>query len=29
MGQFSGGIYPVVNLALGYIVSEKRWCVGR
>lgn len=29
VGPFRGGIYPVVNLALGYIVSEKRWCVGR
>ncbi len=29
MGPFRGGIYPVVNLALGWIVSEKRWCVGR
>jgi len=29
LGPFRGGIYPVVNIALGYIVSEKRWCVGR
>lgn len=29
MGPFRGGIYPVVNIALGWIVSEKRWCVGR
>lgn len=29
VGPFKGGIYPVVNLSLGWIVSEKRWCVGR
>lgn len=29
VGAFSGGIYPVLNLGIGWIVSEKRWCVGR
>tara|TARA_R110002126_G_scaffold5108_1_gene26729 strand:- start:546 stop:1112 length:567 start_codon:yes stop_codon:yes gene_type:complete len=29
MGQFDGAIYPVANLSIGWIVSEKRWCVGR
>lgn len=28
-GQFNGAIYPVVNLSIGWIFSEKRWCVGR
>lgn len=28
-GQFEGAIYPVVNLSIGWIFSEKRWCVGR
>ncbi|CAG2531799.1 hypothetical protein MAR621_02328 [Maribacter dokdonensis] len=28
-GQFEGGIYPVANLSIGWIISEKRWCVGR
>tara|TARA_R110002051_G_scaffold255120_1_gene314164 strand:+ start:10093 stop:10659 length:567 start_codon:yes stop_codon:yes gene_type:complete len=28
-GQFNGAIYPVANLSIGWIVSEKRWCVGR
>ncbi|VXB84147.1 hypothetical protein [Maribacter litoralis] len=28
-GQFEGGIYPVANLSIGFIISEKRWCVGR
>ena len=28
-GQFDGTIYPVVNLSIGFIISEKRWCVGR
>lgn len=23
------GIYPVANLSIGWILSEKRWCVGR
>ena len=29
LGEFNGGIYPVFNLSIGWIVSEKRWCVGR
>ncbi|WP_136464871.1 hypothetical protein [Flagellimonas onchidii] len=29
LGPFRGGIYPVVNLSIGWIISEKRWCVGR
>lgn len=29
MGQFDSAIYPVANLSIGWIVSEKRWCVGR
>ena len=29
LGEFSGGIQPVFNFSLGWIVSEKRWCVGR
>ncbi len=29
VGPFNGGIYPVVNLSIGWIVSEKRWCVGK
>ncbi len=29
MGQFQGAILPVVNVGIGYIFSEKRWCVGR
>ncbi|MBQ4914225.1 hypothetical protein J8L85_07245 [Maribacter sp. MMG018] len=28
-GQFEGAIYPVANLSIGWIISEKRWCVGR
>jgi hypothetical protein len=28
-GDFEGAIYPVVNLSIGWIFSEKRWCVGR
>lgn len=28
-GQFDGSIYPVANLGIGWIISEKRWCVGR
>ena len=28
-GRFSGQILPVANLSLGWIISEKRWCVGR
>lgn len=29
VGQFDSAIYPVANLSIGWIVSEKRWCVGR
>ncbi len=29
MGPFEGGVHPVVNLSIGWIISEKRWCVGR
>ncbi|MFS4417238.1 hypothetical protein [Maribacter sp. 2307ULW6-5] len=29
VGNFQGAIYPVVNIGIGYIFSEKRWCVGR
>ena len=29
LGEFNGGIHPVFNLSIGWIVSEKRWCVGR
>ncbi len=29
IGPFKGGIYPVANLSIGWIFSEKRWCVGR
>lgn len=29
VGPFRGGIHPVVNLSIGWIVSEKRWCVGK
>ncbi|WP_431122920.1 hypothetical protein [Flagellimonas flava] len=29
LGPFEGGIHPVVNLSIGWIISEKRWCVGR
>lgn len=29
VGPFKGGIQPVVNLSIGWIVSEKRWCVGK
>lgn len=28
-GQFDGEIYPVANLSIGWIISEKRWCVGK
>ena len=27
-GPFRGTVYPVVNLSIGWIISEKRWCVG-
>ena len=29
VGPFKGAIHPVVNFSLGWIISEKRWCVGR
>ncbi len=29
VGPFKGDILPVVNLSIGWIISEKRWCVGR
>ena len=29
VGPFEAGIHPVVNLSIGWIVSEKRWCVGK
>jgi hypothetical protein len=29
VGPFKGGIQPVVNLSIGWIISEKRWCVGK
>ena len=29
MGYFKGGIYPVVNLSIGWIVNQQRWCKGR
>lgn len=29
IGPFEPGIYPVFNFSLGWIISEKRWCVGR
>ncbi len=29
LGSFDTGIYPVANLSIGWILSEKRWCVGR
>lgn len=29
IGSFNGGIYPVANLSIGWILSEKRWCVGK
>jgi len=29
VGKFKGAIYPVANLSIGWIISEKRWCVGR
>jgi hypothetical protein len=28
-GNFDGAILPVANLSIGWIISEKRWCVGR
>lgn len=29
LGQFKSAIYPVANVSIGWIISEKRWCVGR
>ena len=29
VGPFRGGIHPVANISIGWIVSEKRWCVGK
>ena len=29
LGTVTDGIYPVANLSIGYILSEKRWCVGK
>lgn len=29
LGPFNGGIYPLANLSIGWILSEKRWCVGK
>lgn len=28
VGPFKGTILPVINLSIGWIISEKRWCVG-
>lgn len=28
-GQFDGEIYPIANLSIGWIISEKRWCIGK
>ncbi len=28
-GQFEGAILPVASLSIGWIINEKRWCVGR
>ncbi len=28
-GQFEGEILPVANVSIGWIFSEKRWCVGK
>jgi hypothetical protein len=28
VGPFKGAIQPVINLSIGWIISEKRWCVG-
>lgn len=28
-GTSNAGIYPVANLGIGWIFSEKRWCVGK
>ncbi|MDB4292971.1 DUF3575 domain-containing protein [Maribacter sp.] len=29
LGTINDGIYPVANLSIGWILSEKRWCVGK
>ncbi len=29
VGPFKGQILPVANISIGWIVNEKRWCVGR
>lgn len=29
IGHFNGEIYPVANLSIGWIFSEKRWCIGK
>lgn len=29
IGTFKEAIYPVANLSVGWIISEKRWCVGK
>jgi len=29
LGKFEGAIYPIANLSFGWIINEKRWCVGR
>lgn len=28
-GPFKGQMLPVANLSIGWIVSEKRWCIGK
>lgn len=28
-GKFEGEIWPVANVSIGWIFSEKRWCVGK
>ncbi|MCL6265098.1 hypothetical protein [Flagellimonas myxillae] len=29
VGPFMGTVLPVANLSIGWIINEKRWCVGR
>ncbi|MEO0527113.1 MAG: hypothetical protein AAFZ89_07795 [Bacteroidota bacterium] len=29
VGPFKGSMLPVANLSIGWIISEKRWCVGK
>jgi len=29
LGDFDTRIYPVANVSIGWILSEKRWCVGK